>query len=156
MGPPPFHRAGVLPNSQNTQRAIGSNAGFYPNHTLKSLHKTKDPVPQSEKTGVYKITCTNFDAFYIGQTGRSISQRLKEQMDAYRKGELHKSAMARHLWVNHHNPNSVTVHLIHDASKGRALNKLEEIEVVKAAEGNPNRLLNNVKFTAFDSFVSYS
>jgi len=113
------------------------------------------PVPESEKTGVYKITCTNCGAFYIGQTGRSISQRLKEHVDAYRKGEPHKSAMARHLWDNHHNPNGVTVHLIHEASTGRTLNKLEEIEVVKAAKDNPNQLLNNIKFTAFDSFVSY-
>ena len=40
---------------------------------------------------------------YIGETRRRLETQIKDHKDAYRKGELGKSAITEHPW-NHHHP----------------------------------------------------
>ena len=86
-----------------------------------------------EQAGVYKIQCGDCPGFYIGQTGRSIQQRLQEHLDAHTKEDKNKFAVARHLLENKHNLEKISIKLVHRERKSAQLNKLEEYEVVKAS-----------------------
>ena len=56
----------------------------------------KDPIPPEERTGViYKIKCTCGD-FYVGETGRNLTTRLKEHKAACRLAAFDRSAVAKH------------------------------------------------------------
>ena len=47
------------------------------NNNYKTLHP-KDPVPDHQQAGVvYKIPCSDCSKSYIGQTGRTLAQRVK-------------------------------------------------------------------------------
>ena len=53
-------------------------------NTLRQLTvDPKDPIPKEDKAGVvYQIPCSNCPQTYIGQTGRTLGQRLKEHKKA--------------------------------------------------------------------------
>ena len=60
------------------------------------LTRVKDPMPPEEKTVViYKINCICGD-FYVGETGRNLTTRIKEHKAACRLTAFDKSAVARH------------------------------------------------------------
>ncbi len=63
---------------------------FRPVITLRNLLvHVKDPVPMEMKTGVvYQIGCQDCPATYVGQTGRTLTQCLKEEQI---KGREHQS-----------------------------------------------------------------
>ena len=73
-----------------------------PYRTLKQeLVTPKDKV--CDKHGVvYKIECRDCDATYVGQTGRNLSQRVKEHHTATVKGQTVNSGIAQHAWELHH------------------------------------------------------
>ncbi len=57
----------------------------------------KDPVPMEMKTGVvYQIGCQECPATYVGQTGRTLTQRLKEHKSALTNAHPDRSAVAEH------------------------------------------------------------
>ena len=51
---------------------------------------------------IYKINCADCDAIYVGQTGRNLSQRVKEHKSATDKGQVNNSGIAQHAWEQHH------------------------------------------------------
>ena len=62
-----------------------------------------DPVPQQERPYVvYHIPCTNCPQAYIGQTGRTLTQHLKEHRRAVTNGDLATSALAEHAHSTGH------------------------------------------------------
>ena len=62
------------------------------------LTKVKDPTPPEERPDiVYKIKCICGD-FYIGETGRSLTARIKEHKEACRLPAFERSAVAEHAW----------------------------------------------------------
>ena len=66
------------------------------------LTKVKDPTPPEERPGiVYKIKCICGD-FYIGETGRSLTARMKEHRAACRLAAFERSAVAEHAWQAGH------------------------------------------------------
>ena len=66
------------------------------------LTKIKDPTPPEERPGiVYKIKCICGD-FYIGETGRSLTARMKEHRAACRLAAFERSAVAEHAWQAGH------------------------------------------------------
>ena len=80
---------------------------FKSTNTLRSiLTHTKTPTPaKQQKNVIYKISCGNCDAFYIGQTCRPLTKRIKEYEACHRLGNLIdsatgniKSAPAKHGW----------------------------------------------------------
>ena len=82
------------------------NAGFKvamkPHRTLRQeLVKPKDKV--KDKHGVvYEIKCGDCNATYVGQTGRNLSQRVKEHHTATVNGRVEHSGIAQHAWDSHH------------------------------------------------------
>ena len=57
----------------------------------------KDHTPPKKKAGVvYQIPCGTCGRAYIGQTGKTLSQWLKEQNRALTSGKLAQSAIAEH------------------------------------------------------------
>ena len=69
-------------------------------HLKQELVAPKDPV--KDKSGVYQIDCAECDAKYVGQTGRNLSQRVKEHRTATKKGQILKSGIAQHAWDAHY------------------------------------------------------
>ena len=49
----------------------------YPNKLAKQLSRNKLSTSKLE-AGVYKVSCSNCNKFYIGETGRSLKTRLRE------------------------------------------------------------------------------
>ena len=76
-------------------------------------------------------------------------------MDAFYKEDLDKSAIAKHLKDESHDPHRITTTLIHHDPKGSALNRLEEFEVIKEAHRSPDLLLNYIQYTCTDAFLSF-
>ena len=77
---------------------------FRLNTTLrKILVKPKDPVPVERRTGiVYQIPCKDCSQTYVGQSGRTITDRIKEHQRAVKNGDTNNSAVAEHAWKHQH------------------------------------------------------
>ena len=75
---------------------------FTPAHTLRKafLVHVKDSVPLEQRSGVvYCIHCSVCPKTYIGQTGSSLMQRVKENRRALAIGNCHSSATAEHVMM---------------------------------------------------------
>ena len=100
--------------------------------------------PLEEKTGIYKIKCSDCKCFYIGQTGRSFLQRFKEHVPKKDLGQT-KSNFGRHLMDSNHNYTNLATNLapLHVCKKGRYMDAAEEFEIYKAHKLYPEHLLND-------------
>ena len=66
------------------------------------LTRVKDPTPPEERPGViYKIKCICGD-FYVGETGRNLTTRVKEHKAACRLAAFDRSSVAEHAWQEGH------------------------------------------------------
>ena len=92
-------------------------------------------------TGVYKISCSDCNKFYIGQTGRSFETRFKEHLPR----NNNKSNFSEHLISNNHSYSSLEENLkpLHLCNKGRTMTTLEQYEIYKATKTSPQDLLND-------------
>ena len=77
---------------------------FKPNMTLrKLLVKPKDPVPVERRTGIlYQIPCSDCSQTYVGQSGRTIVDRIKEHQLVVKNGDTNTSVVAEHAWKHQH------------------------------------------------------
>ena len=75
---------------------------FRTNNNIWNLLRTKSPQPTTEKTGIYKINCSDCDKFYIGQTGRGFLQRFREHLPK-NNIYMNRSQFANHLISKGHN-----------------------------------------------------
>ena len=77
---------------------------FRPHRTLRqALVNLKARVPFQQKAGViYRIPCSGCPRVYVGQTGRTLAQRLKEHKRALVSGHLAQSAVAEHAAQESH------------------------------------------------------
>ena len=107
---PPSARV-TIPYVQGQSEAIrhvlqGLNiqTSFAPATSLrKSLSHPQDSVPSSNKSGVvYQIPCANCNKSYIGQTGRNLSQRIKEHQKAVATFNTDTSALTEHVLSKDH------------------------------------------------------
>ena len=65
--------------------------------TIKKKHKKED-----KKGVVYEIPCQKCEKSYIGETGRTLSKRIKEHKYAVCSMNMN-NAIARHSWsMGHH------------------------------------------------------
>ena len=70
------------------------------------LSHPKDPIPTMKKSGVvYRIPCADCDTFYVGQTGRNLSLRIKEHKKAVKTFNTDTSALAEHILSKDHHIN---------------------------------------------------
>ena len=94
---------------------------FQPHTTSRNLLvHPKVPVPAGQKANVvYNIPCLSCPKSYIGQTARLLEIRVKERRAAVKKCETATSAVAEHVWVEHHQMhwNSVTILASREANK---------------------------------------
>ena len=83
---------------------LGVKVVFRPLRTLRQiLVHPKDPVPIKERNGVvYSIPCVECSSVYIGQTGRSLKQRISEHRRALKNGDIQTSALAEHVFKTGH------------------------------------------------------
>ena len=77
---------------------------FRPHRTLRNiLTHVKDPIALEHRTGVvYSIPCHDCPVTYVGQTGRTLSHRLKEHQQAFRSTNSSNSAVAEHAISSGH------------------------------------------------------
>jgi len=84
-------------------KIVNCRPAYYPLNTIhENLYKLKDAIPQTQRSGVYRIMCGDCPATYIGETGRQISIRFKENCDAFTKNRPKKSAFAAHILGSGH------------------------------------------------------
>jgi GIY-YIG catalytic domain. len=89
------------------------------------------------------LTCTNCNKFYIGRTNRNLNTRFKEHTKYFRYTEG-KSKFSEYVLKKGHEMKTIeeTISIIHLENNHRKINKLEEIEILKAASSK--YLLNDV------------
>ena len=70
-----------------------------PHCMLSSVfRKSKDRIVEYEKSGlVYEISCSDCDAIYIRDTGRSLKNKKREHFDAVKRMDVKKSALCQHI-----------------------------------------------------------
>ena len=80
---------------------VDKRVRFRPNRTLrKLLVKPKDPVPVECCTGI--VPCKYCTQTYVGQSGRTIVDRVKEHQQAVKNGDTNTSAVVEHTWQHQH------------------------------------------------------
>lgn len=78
-----------------------------------SLVQVKDRPDPLQDAGVYEIPCS-CGLVYIGQTGRTVEERMREHMRHDRLHNIHKSALAQHAaetghLVNYHETRTLSI-----------------------------------------------
>ena len=70
---------------------------------LRSLIRVqKDKLPKNQKNNVvYKISCKDCDASYVGQTGRLLKTRVKEHRSHINRNTTQRSVITDHRLTNH-------------------------------------------------------
>ena len=107
--------------------------------TLKNLlcNTSSKSDPKRTPNCIYKLSCSNCPDFYIGQTYRPISLRIKEHEASYRLNNIYdsatgniKSAPAKHACDNKHLINFNSVEILTTTSNRQCLNLLEHAAIV--------------------------
>jgi predicted GIY-YIG superfamily endonuclease len=110
------------------------------NNSLQKLltHKTQTPDKYS-RSGAYKLSCLDCNKAYIGQTGKSITQRFKEHKNSF-KANRNTSNYAKHLLEHSHTfgPIFETMQILQYQIKGTHLNTIERYFIYKEFSINNN------------------
>ena len=103
-----------------------------------------------ERSEVYRVECGECKAVYIGQMGRNLRFRVREHVS---KGK--KSAFGDHLVASSHKfEGESNVALLHQCKKGRVMDRLEEIEIIKHRMSKSYHLLNDITFTFLNGTIT--
>ena len=128
---------------------------FYSLSKLGTLSLLKDRVPLEQKSGIHKMSFGACNSVYVGQTGQTLEDRCDEHWQALEEGSSKKSAFARHCVLHHHDFDDASVSLLHTASKGRLMSRLEEVRIVRAMNNPNEKVLNDISLNVFfNSFIS--
>ncbi|KYN40057.1 hypothetical protein ALC56_05544 [Trachymyrmex septentrionalis] len=74
-----------------------------PNKMGKYIKVQKDTCPLTSKSNVvYKISCNNCDASYVGQTGRQLKTRIAEHRNHIRHKASARSVITEHRLLHNH------------------------------------------------------
>lgn len=118
------------------------------------LTNTKDKIPEQQKSGIYKISCNECSAIYIGQTRRNILQRFKEHIAHVKYNRPEKSAVAEHMIENNHlNITAGDLKLIKEIQNN---NQLDAWECIYINKNTNNELLNNDRGPILSYLFSYN
>jgi hypothetical protein len=112
-------------------------------NTVQSLLKHKQQTPDKySQSGVYKLTCADWNKAYVGQTGKSFRKRFNEHRNAFRFNH-HTSNFATHLIEESHSfgPIYNTMQILKRHSKCTHLNTIERFYIY--AEYVNNNQLND-------------
>ena len=107
-------------------------------------YNPKDKIDPFQKSGVYELNWNDYAAKYMGKTGRSLNQRLKEHIRAYNnKTDNSNFAINLHEKKNHKFIKDSGVKLIHHVENSLKLNIYDAFEVIKSFKSNPDFCLND-------------
>jgi len=127
-------------------RTFDLQPAFYSvNRLCDTFPSPKDPIPILEKSGVYRLECSDCRTFYVGQTGRKLRDRISEHEKAVERHAPERSNFAAHLLdCGHSFSRDGGVRLLHTAGRGRRLTALEEIEIIKHFNSRDLSLANKI------------
>ena len=95
--------AGMSEDIRHVCRKFNIRVIFKSRRTLHSmLNKVKDTLPLGEQSNVVYCILCSCGQVYIGETKCRLETRMKEHRDACERGMMKKSAIAEHVWENHH------------------------------------------------------
>jgi hypothetical protein len=97
---------------------------FRTTNAIGNLLTHTNPAPDKfSLSGVYKLTCTDCNKAYVGQTCRHFTTRYKEHKVAFRNNS-HASSFAKHLNEEAHSfgPIDNIMQVLHYHKKGAHLN----------------------------------
>jgi len=102
--------------------------------TTNMIHKqlSKEPFNIQNPSGIYKLKCNTCNKIYVGQSGRAIDIRYKEQI-RYVRTNNPQSAYAIHILQNRHEygPSNNTLQLLKACTKGMRMNCWEAMYIQK-------------------------
>ena len=67
-------------------------------------------IDKYNKTGIYKLNCSDCNSFYIGQTGRSFYSRYSENLKALSSNNIHFT-FATHIHTKNHSYTNIDTNL---------------------------------------------
>ena len=129
------YKISKVTRKENVQCVFG-NSG----KVKEILGNTKDKTDSLAKPGIYSVSCQDCTDEYIGQTKRSISVRFKEHMNCCKKGEIERSAVAKHMLAHHHNCDSSNLKLLKNVKDERLLDGYERWLIQKKRVKRPHRI----------------
>ena len=88
---------------------------------MNILSNTKQKVDILNKSGAYSITCNEYDAVYVGETGRNLAVRYTEHL------RDQNSKIYKHMIINRHNMPRTNIKLKKCMNKGRAITIYENL-----------------------------
>ena len=93
--------------------------------------------------GIYQLTCVNCEKFYLGRTNRNFKTRFKEHKKYFIYDEG-RSNFSTHVIEEGHEMKNIDdiMIILHKESNHEQINKLEEIEIIKAAASQ--NILNDI------------
>lgn len=130
--------SGMSNKISNNFRKLGINCiSVNKNNLAKVLVNNKEKSPKNQKSGIYKICCNECDATYIGQTGRSLQNRIKEHRNSILSNNRN-TGFAEHCIDNNHFFNNGDVKLLHNIQKGKQMDYLEILAIKKSIDNKDN------------------
>lgn len=93
-----------------------------------------------EKSGVYRLECSDCKGVYTGETGRQLKLRLSEHKKAWEKKKMGVSAFADHLISAGHSYREGSEVLLHKEDSYFKRIVLEHIEIVRHKNGDADVL----------------
>lgn len=116
------------------------------NKTNNTILKNLREKSKTRDSGVYKLKCNDCTKFYIGQTGRTFTQRFNEhtkEVDHNHPKPNVKSNYAQHLNKERHTFTNIETNLqiLHTMPKSKSLDRREEYEIYR--ERNNQDMLND-------------
>jgi predicted GIY-YIG superfamily endonuclease len=117
---------------------------YYNKRNLRNLlSNVKDPIPNKDKSGVYKLRC-ECNAVYVGQTGRKFHERIKEHKACVKNKKM-TSQFAKHLLEQNHKCD-FKFEILHTENKGYKLDALEQLEILNCVNQKEN-IVNDFLYT---------
>ena len=104
-----------------------------------TISNFKDRSSASSNSGIYKISCTNCDDIYIGQTARSFEKRLQEHKLAIKNKDVHRSSVAEHMCNKGHQIDAQNSRIIKRINDNWKLDAYESLLMGKYQ----HKLMNN-------------
>ena len=105
------------------------------------LHNNSHKIKKYNKTGVYKLTCSNCNKFYIGQTGRPFTIGYNKHRKTINHPYI-KSNFAEHILSTRHKYTNIQIQILHKTHRGPKLNTLEQLKIYKHHKTHKNKILN--------------
>lgn len=133
------HYPHITKGLQPIFHTVNKKVAFSNKNTISSLlGSPKDPVPPTQKSGIYQLPCENCPLSYIGQTRRSIAVRAKEHIAHFKNNRRGRSAVADHIFDTGHFFDPSKISLLKSCS-WPYLDSYESISIQK----NKNNLINS-------------